>query len=160
MALLVGCMALPSTFVSLCHSSQMALTTHAHFLLHNTNWMARGPGDLPSCIGWLFCDHSFSFPFPATIVSSSFSIHPFFSRPLLHGCLDMIFWDQLMVSVIFHPLSSYSSGWWFECFNSVKSPWNSFSPFSLFVQCILLCNEYITVCSITIVKYEYCFMDC
>ena len=57
--LVVGCMALPSTCVPLCHLSQMALTTHGHFLLHNTNWIARGPGDLPSCIGWLFCDHSF-----------------------------------------------------------------------------------------------------
>ena len=35
----------------------MALTTHAHFLLHVANWMVRGPGDLPLCIGWVFCDH-------------------------------------------------------------------------------------------------------
>ena len=58
--LVVGCMALPSTYVPLCHSSQMALTTHAHFLLHNTKWMARWLGDLLSCIGWLFSDHSFA----------------------------------------------------------------------------------------------------
>ena len=59
MALVVGCMALLSTCVPLSHSSQMAHTTHARSLLHNTDWMARGLGDLPSCIGWLFCDHSF-----------------------------------------------------------------------------------------------------
>ena len=57
---MVGCMTLPSTCVPHCHSSQMALSTHVHILLHSTTWMARGPGDLPSCIGWLFCDHSFS----------------------------------------------------------------------------------------------------
>ena len=59
-ALVVGCMALLSASMLLCHSTQMAHTVHAHFLFHNTTWMARGPGDLPSCIGWLFCDHSFS----------------------------------------------------------------------------------------------------
>ena len=59
-ALVVGCMALSSTCVPLCHSSQMALITHAHFLLHDITQMGRGPGDLSSCIGWLFCDYSFS----------------------------------------------------------------------------------------------------
>ena len=69
------------------------------FCCTTPKWMARGPGDLPSCIGWLFCDHSFSFPFPTTIVSSSFSNHPFFSRPLLHACLEILFWMHLMVPV-------------------------------------------------------------
>ena len=42
-------------------------------------------------VGW-FCDHSSSFP--ATTVSSSFSNHPFFSRPLLHGgCFEMLLWN-------------------------------------------------------------------
>ena len=37
------------------HSPHMPI-----FCCTTPKWMARGPGDLPSCIGWLFCDHSFS----------------------------------------------------------------------------------------------------
>ena len=56
-------------------------------------------------IGWqedlVTCHHALvgcfvttPFPFPTTIVSSSFSNHPFFSRPLLHRSLEMIIWDE------------------------------------------------------------------
>ena len=117
---MVGCMALSSTCVPLCHSSQMALSAHSRFLLHDTNWMAKGPDDLPSCIGWLFCDHSFSFPFPTTIVSPSFSTHPFFSRLLLHGCLKMMLGMNLMATT-----SISSSFFLFQCSQSIM--WASVS---------------------------------
>ena len=64
-------------------------------------------------IGWqkdlMTCHHAlvgcfvttpFPFPFPTTIVSSSFPNHPFFSRLLLHGCLKMMLGMNLMALVI------------------------------------------------------------
>ena len=59
------------------------------------NWMARGPGDLPSCIGWLFCDHSFSLSNHNCLLfflKSSL----FFSNPLHHGCFEMFFGVNLI----------------------------------------------------------------
>ena len=98
-ALVVGCMALPSTCVPLCHSSQMALTTHMPTLCCTTpnGWRK----DLVNCHHALvgcFVTTPFLFPFPTTIVSSSFSNHPFFSRPLLLACLEIIFGDVTLMA--------------------------------------------------------------
>ena len=159
-ALVVGCMALPSTCVPLCHSSQMALTTHAHFLLHSTVWMVWRPGDLPSCIGRLFCDHSFPFPFPSQPrLSSLLSHHHFFLTSISSWMIRDDLWDEFDKFYKCHILlSSHSSGWWFECFNSVKSRWNRFSSFALFVWYHSVCERFAMPCSIIIVVCEYCLI--
>ena len=66
---------------------------NTQFLFHNTTLIAWRPGDLPSCVGWLLCDHSLPFfnhnsllffPTPSFLLTST----------SFYRCLEMIFWSQ------------------------------------------------------------------
>ena len=147
---MVGCMALPSTCVPLCNSSQMALTTHGHSLLHNTKWMARGPGDLASCIGWLFCDHSFFFSL-SNHNCLLFFLKPSFLPTFTSSCMlgDDPFGMELMFSA--SALSSFTP---FQClmvrvfqFCDVTMGWFFFSLIGYMMQlCIMRTSRCIISC--------------
>ena len=93
------------------HLWLVAWLCHPHVCLFAIQHKWHSPCMLTFCCttpnGWqedlVTCHHALvgcfvttPFLFPTTIVSSSFSLHPFFSRPLLHACLEMIFGMNLM----------------------------------------------------------------
>ena len=53
-ALVIASMTLSSACVPLCQSPYSPLTTHTRVRLQKSIWRPRRPGDLPSCIGWVF----------------------------------------------------------------------------------------------------------
>ena len=98
-------------------------------------------------IGWqedlVTCHHAFVRCFVTTPFPFHFSNHnclllflkpPFLltstSSWMLGG--DALRWVSWLQQATHH-LSSRSSGWWFGCFNFVKSQWNGFSYWQLFV---------------------------
>ena len=97
----------------LCHPHVCLFTIH-----HKCNLSRMPTFCFTTPIGWqkdlMTCHHALvgcfvtTFPFPATFVSSSFSNHPFFSCPLHHGRLEIVFRMYLItltsVSPVFFPI--------------------------------------------------------
>ena len=99
------------------------------------------------------------FPFPNTIVSSSFSDHPFFSRLLHLWCLEMVFGMNFTCSVSVASSCFSFCGWLFECLDSVKSQWNGFSSLSSFVCYTWMSDTYSMICYRVIMLNEYCLIN-
>ena len=69
--------------------------THSHILLQKSIWRPRRPGDLPSCIGWVFGDHSSSNAIPTTPFPLFLLLQPSFL--VLSTCLCHSLGKQVLV---------------------------------------------------------------
>ena len=143
---------------TLSHSSpthtvhMMVLVLWAHSPQWAQSWCAQWVCD---GLAVLWPRHFF---FPAIIISSYFSKQPFFSLPLLHGCLEMKPLDELYdfyKIVIFFLLIPVADG---LCASFL---WSLNGTVFLLRYCLchsLRCGMYILFCSITIMINEWYFM--
>ena len=143
-----------------CFFANHHITTH-HIFPHSIAEVyvdAMRPGDMPSCIDWVYGDRSsnaFSdnfFPFFLLFTTAlSSSVH--FPLSLTWKTGSGRIWLLLQVH---HHQSSYSDGWWWRALQFCDISIQPFHCLSLFVWFYWICKEYVVMSSIIVVKNECC----